>query len=113
MDDRDDKVVPFGRPRSRWTRPGAYRAKSRPWWRQVTPVMVVAPLAVFATVLLWPSAAPALPESTAGTAGEAELRARLWPTAAQNLDAAQPVIGGPAAAAGSESARFALCGGGP
>ena len=113
MSDRNDTVIPFRRPRksrrSRWTQPGAYGAKARPWWKQVTPILVVAPLAAFATVLLWPSAAPALPEEAAA-ASEAELRARLWPTTAEALDAAQPVVG-PAADGGS--ARFALCGSGP
>ena len=69
MSDRNDTVIPFRRPRksrrSRWTQPGAYGAKARPWWKQVTPILVVVPLAAFAAVLLWPSAAPALPETAA------------------------------------------------
>ena len=85
--------------------------------------MVALPLAAFTAVLLWPSAGPGEAEAATplALASEDELRARLWPTSADELDAAQPVIDGGAGAAGggeagagagAGSGRFTICGSG-
>lgn len=51
------RVSPF-RPRRRWTRAGDYgvpaRARRRrAWWREVSPIMVILPLAAFTAVFTW------------------------------------------------------------
>ena len=94
--------------------------------------MVALPLAAFTAVLLWPSAGPGEAEAATplALASEDELRARLWPTSADELDAAQPVIDSGAGTAGggeagfdrstvrvqrgggAESVRFTICDGG-
>ena len=127
MADRDDTVVPFRRPRNRWprrspwTKASAYGGSARPWWKRVSPVMVVLPLAAFTAALVWPSSAPAGPETASvaspAVASEDELRARRWPTSAAAFDAAQPKIGDArlarlGASADTLSAHFTRCGGG-
>jgi endonuclease YncB( thermonuclease family) len=83
--------------------------------------MVGLPLAAFAAVLLWPTPHPTPREAPAATApaappaSQADLRARLWPTSADALDAAQPAIepaSQPAFAPDALATHFTLCGGG-
>jgi endonuclease YncB( thermonuclease family) len=75
---RTSTVVPFRRPRnpgsrhSPWAKASANGVAARPWWKQVTPVMIVLPVAAFALVLMWPAAAPAVPEATAAVSADTE-----------------------------------------
>src|SRR5687768_1103878 len=115
---RRDNVLPFRRAK-RFTRARDYGAKERPWWRRVSPIMVMLPLGAFTGVFLFggPPAALGWPGDKEDTPAVVEQPSqRLWSTTPEALDAAQPrIVGSPADGAADRDGgtmRFGFCGGG-